>query len=41
MSKTKIISIFGSTGSIGCNSLNVIDNLIKNNESIELKYLTT
>lgn len=41
MNRKKIISIFGSTGSIGCNALNVIDNLIRNNEKIELKYLTT
>lgn len=41
MNKKKIISIFGSTGSIGCNSLKVIDNLIRNKEDIELKYLTT
>ncbi|MBP9192641.1 MAG: 1-deoxy-D-xylulose-5-phosphate reductoisomerase [Ignavibacteria bacterium] len=41
MNKNKVISIFGSTGSIGCNALNVIDNLRLNNEELELKYLST
>lgn len=41
MSKSsKIISIFGSTGSIGKNSLLVIDNLISNNYDIAVRYLT-
>ena len=40
MNKNKVISIFGSTGSIGCNALNVIDNLRLNNEELELKYLS-
>ncbi|HMS35402.1 MAG TPA: 1-deoxy-D-xylulose-5-phosphate reductoisomerase [Ignavibacteria bacterium] len=38
---SKIISIFGSTGSIGKNSLLVIDNLIRNNYEIAVRYLTT
>lgn len=38
---SKKISLFGSTGSIGCNSLAVIDNLINNGYDIEVKYLTT
>lgn len=38
---SKVISIFGSTGSIGKNSLLVIDNLIKNNYDIAVRYLTT
>lgn len=37
----KIISIFGSTGSIGSNSLKVIDSLILNGYFIDIKYLTT
>jgi 1-deoxy-D-xylulose-5-phosphate reductoisomerase len=41
LNKNKVISIFGSTGSIGCNALNVIDNLRLNNEELELKYLST
>lgn len=41
MSKSsKVISIFGSTGSIGKNSLIVIDNLIQNNFEIDIRYLT-
>jgi 1-deoxy-D-xylulose-5-phosphate reductoisomerase len=38
---SKKISIFGSTGSIGCNSLEVIDNLNRNNYDVEIIYLTT
>jgi 1-deoxy-D-xylulose-5-phosphate reductoisomerase len=38
---SKVISIFGSTGSIGNNSLLVIDNLIRNNYDIAVRYLTT
>ncbi len=37
----KKISIFGSTGSIGSNSLEVIDNLSKNGYDIDVVYLTT
>lgn len=37
----KRISILGSTGSIGCNSLKVIDNLNSNNYPAEVIYLTT
>jgi 1-deoxy-D-xylulose-5-phosphate reductoisomerase len=35
------IGILGSTGSIGCNSLEVINNLIKNGIDIEIAFLTT
>lgn len=35
------IGILGSTGSIGCNSLEVIKNLRKNGYNIEIKFLTT
>lgn len=38
---SKKVSIFGSTGSIGCNSLEVIDNLQNNGYDIEVVYLTT
>lgn len=38
---SKSISIFGSTGSIGNNSLIVIDNLIRNDYDIAVRYLTT
>lgn len=37
----KRISILGSTGSIGCNSLKVIDNLIKNEYPVKVINLTT
>lgn len=36
----KNISIFGSTGSIGCNTLRVINNLNKNGYPVRVKYLT-
>ncbi|MBK8552383.1 MAG: 1-deoxy-D-xylulose-5-phosphate reductoisomerase [Ignavibacteria bacterium] len=38
---SKKISLFGSTGSIGCNSLIVIDSLNSNGYDISVKYLTT
>lgn len=38
---SKKISLFGSTGSIGCNSLSVADSLISNGYDISIKYLTT
>lgn len=37
----KKISIFGSTGSIGVNTLNVIDNLNKNGFDVEIVYLSS
>lgn len=37
----KSISILGSTGSIGSNSLKVIDSLLHNGYHLEIKYLTT
>src|SRR5258706_1612286 len=36
----KNISIFGSTGSIGCNTLKVVKNLNNNGYPIRVKYLT-
>lgn len=38
---TKKIGILGSTGSIGCNSLEVIRNLRKNNHQIDVVFLST
>jgi len=35
------VCIFGSTGSIGCNSLEVIDNLINKGKDYSIQYLTT
>lgn len=40
-SASKTISILGSTGSIGINSLKVIDSLLINGYDIAIKYLTT
>jgi len=40
-SASKTISILGSTGSIGNNSLKVIDSLLINGYDIAIKYLTT
>ena len=40
-SSSKTISILGSTGSIGNNSLKVIDSLLINGYDIAIKYLTT
>ncbi|MBK9333957.1 MAG: 1-deoxy-D-xylulose-5-phosphate reductoisomerase [Ignavibacteria bacterium] len=38
---TEKVCIFGSTGSIGCNSLEVIDNLNNNGLDFSVSYLTT
>lgn len=35
------LSILGSTGSIGCNTLKVVNNLNKNNFPVKIKYLST
>lgn len=35
------LSILGSTGSIGCNTLKVVNNLNKNNFPVKVKYLST
>lgn len=35
------LTILGSTGSIGCNTLNVVKNLNKNGYPVNVKYLTT
>lgn len=35
------ISILGSTGSIGCNTLKVVQNLNQNNYPVRIKYLST
>jgi 1-deoxy-D-xylulose-5-phosphate reductoisomerase len=35
------LAILGSTGSIGCNTLNVVENLNKNNFPVKVKYLST
>lgn len=41
MFRTKKVALLGSTGSIGCNTLAVIDNLILHGYGISVKYLTT
>lgn len=38
---SKRVCIFGSTGSIGCNALEVIENLKRNGKNIEVIYLST
>lgn len=35
------LTVLGSTGSIGCNTLNVVKNLNKNNYPVNVKYLST